>query len=566
MEEDTQKVNAGVTRRIKPTASRRALDLETLRTRKIDTKSLAPGDIDQLFSRLQGFMSAFARLNEATSLDQLYDKATDAIGALFSMSRFTVVRRRPNGKFQTWKISKETKEAEKDQTDSVHETIIEMVAWAFDSKQVMFFDAADLFETEGSGTIGIIPVSGDNTHHMAIVFWCGDKVARMNVLQVDMLYALGRDLALRASTLLQREQLLQLSSLFDNIIESVPHAIVAISGDDRVVALNANAEFLFDVKRIFAMDEPYKEAFPEALVEVFDNLIAQSLMAGVGLADTEIDLDINGTMISAGISLNLLRDREGKPQGHLFLCRDLSLSREVQKLRELDQLKSEFVNTVSHELKTPLTAILGGLEVLEDDIAAMDEDTRELMEVVQSGAFRLRDLIFDLLDVSRLEAGRINLKEAPTAIADVIADALKVQHPHPNHQIVVDVDDGLPEIFMDKAKVVQCVTNFVSNAIKYSPDGGEVRVKATKNNITRMMVVSVSDQGLGIAPEHQKKVWEKFYRVDAGYTQDIEGTGLGLVIVKRIVELHGGVVWIESEVGKGSTFCLSLPLKKSAGE
>ena len=377
-----------------------------------------------------------------------------------------------------------------------------------------------------------------------------------------MLQGLARDLAARSSSILQAERHANLSTLFDNILESVPQAVIAIAGDDRVIACNSNAEFLFGIQRIFVMDEPYFETFPEQLSETFKNLIAQSLL-GKEIADAEIELELQaGVSINVGISINYLRDRAGQAQGHLFLCRDLSLSREVQKLRELDQMKSEFVNTVSHELKTPLTAILGGVEILEMEAEAMDEDTKEIVDVIGDGAKRLRDLIFDLLDVSRFETGKVALREELTSVRNVIEESLRVQHPTNKHTIKVEIDETIPEIVMDRGKIIQCVTNYVSNAIKYSPKGGEILVTATKDDEKRMVIVGVKDQGLGLSPQNVKKVWEKFYRVDASYTADIEGTGLGLVIVKMIVELHGGSVWIDSNLGRGSTFYLSLPVKQ----
>ena len=217
---------------------------------------------------------------------------------------------------------------------------------------------------------------------------------------------------------------------------------------------------------------------------------------------------------------------------------------------------------MSHELKTPLTAILGGLEIIQDDVAQLPEDMREIIGVIGDGAARLRNLIFDLLDVSKLESGRVNLQEEPTNIQDIFTEALRVQHPHAKHTIVTNIAKDVPPILMDRAKMIQCLTNFVSNAIKYSPNGGTITLSASINPQTRMLMVSVADQGLGIAERHLKKIWQKFYRVDASYTSEIEGTGLGLVIVKAIVELHGGTVWVESVVGKGSTFFLTIPLRK----
>ncbi|MCA8938812.1 MAG: PAS domain-containing protein [Planctomycetes bacterium] len=559
MEKDTKVVSqAGASKH--PTVDR-LRELGELRTRRLSTTELQPPDIESLIKRVQSALRQLARLYDATSISELYHIARAAIKCLFTTQHFLVMERRASGVFTPWDESRDTGPPE-----GVHDSVHDMVKWAFEAKQVMFCELEEEERTDESSSIGIMPISGDSTHHAVMVFWISDDLSATNVLQEDLIRNLARDLQARTSALIQANRHMTLASLFDNIIESVPHAIIAIAGDDRVVAVNSNAEFLFGFQRIFVMDELFTEALPEELVATFSDLIAKSLMQQGAMSDTEIELDLHGTTISIGISMNLLRDRQGNPQGHLFLCRDLSLSREVQKLREVDALKSEFVNTVSHELKTPLTAILGGLEVLEYFKESFDEETLEMIGVISDGAHRLRDLIFDLLDVSRLEAGRVELRDALTNPKDVIDEALTVQHPHPNHELVVTVPDGIQEVLMDKAKMVQCVTNYVSNAIKYSPEGGRIDIKAEINPATRMLIYSVKDSGIGIPPAALKRVWEKFYRVDASYTSQIEGTGLGLVIVQRIAELHGGTVWVESTVGEGSTFFIAIPIRGGAGE
>ncbi|MCK6439237.1 MAG: cell wall metabolism sensor histidine kinase WalK [Planctomycetes bacterium] len=558
-ENDTKKVakQGGTTRSVGQRESR-MYDIGSLRTRRISYTDLKPVEVDKLLSRIHTYHHKLAKLYEVKSLEELYEAAIAAVETLFDLKHYQVFVRNAEGHFVPVEgadiISPLLGEGE---------SIEDLIHWTVQQRRVIFYDLEK--ESGGVTTIGILPVSHDQIHFSVLALALTKPVSDMSVLQVDTLSSLALDLPARAQALLQAERHSKLTSLFDNILESVPNAVIAIAGDDRVIALNANAEFLFGIKRIFAIDEVYTEVFPETLVEAFKELIARSVM-GKEVADTEIEHELEGGVtVNIGVSVTFLRDRTGRPLGHLFFCRDLSLSREVQKLRELDKMKSEFVNTVSHELKTPLTAILGGLEIIEGDLETLPEDMREILGVVSDGAKRLRNLIFDLLDVSRLESGRVQVKEEPTDIREIIDQTLRVQQPHPKHTIVVDVASDVPErILMDGAKIVQCLTNYVSNAIKYSPNGGEVRVSARIDHDKRMLICGVKDQGLGISPKHQKKVWEKFYRVDASYTSEIEGTGLGLVIVQHIVELHGGAVWLESTEGKGTEFFLSLPVKTSA--
>jgi signal transduction histidine kinase len=249
------------------------------------------------------------------------------------------------------------------------------------------------------------------------------------------------------------------------------------------------------------------------------------------------------------------------PIGVLFIGRDLALSREVDKLRRLDQLKDEFVHTVSHELKTPLTAILGGTEILMLDLQRLEPDQRELLQIVDEGSRRLRTLIDDLLDLSRLEGGRVELylsDEQLSQIADQTIHFLAARGPHRVEREYRSV----PRVRVDRDKIRQVFENLLSNAIKYSPGGGAITIRITQTEGGEAIQVDIADQGIGIARDQQAKVFEKFYRVDASTTAQVEGTGLGLSITQHLVELHGGKIWLDSAPGRGSTFSFTIPLER----
>lgn len=230
--------------------------------------------------------------------------------------------------------------------------------------------------------------------------------------------------------------------------------------------------------------------------------------------------------------------------------------------REINQMKNEFVSTVSHELRTPLTSIKGYVDlILDGEAGEINEIQREFLEIVKQNGDRLVALINDLLDISRIESGRIHLKIQPIDVDDAIAgaiDTFKAVLDQTQMAVDVQVAKGLPHAAGDRDRVGQVLINLVSNAIKYSPGGGQVTVKARQRD--NQVVMSVSDTGIGISKEDQEQLFSKFYRVDSSLTRDIGGTGLGLSICKTIIELLGGQIWVESAVGKGSTFSFSLPL------
>jgi len=249
-------------------------------------------------------------------------------------------------------------------------------------------------------------------------------------------------------------------------------------------------------------------------------------------------------------------DSEGAPIGTVSNIRDITAE------REMAMMKNEFVSTVSHELRTPLTSIKGYVDLIVDGEAGeINEIQREFLEIVQENSDRLVSLINDMLDISRIESGRIHLKVEPIEITDLIAGAaetFKTMADQSSVELVTSVAEDLPRAAGDRDRVGQVLMNLVSNAIKYSPGGGTATITARRDGDN--VVVEVSDTGIGIKPEDQAGLFSKFYRVDSSLTRDIGGTGLGLSICKSIVELLGGKIWAKSEFGEGSAFAFSLPV------
>ena len=233
-----------------------------------------------------------------------------------------------------------------------------------------------------------------------------------------------------------------------------------------------------------------------------------------------------------------------------------------ERLKELDRMKSDFLSTAAHELRTPLTSIVGFSEILLKK--KLDEERRNrFLKIINEESMSLSALINDLLDVSRIESGRgFKIKKAPTDPRGIIlenVDLFQVQSD--KHIFKVTVPDDLPKIELDKDKIDQVMENLLSNAIKFSPKGGKIAVSLKKAD--RLVKISVSDTGMGIPKKDLPHIFEKFYRAENASMQAIGGTGLGLGIVKYIIESHGGKISVESKLGKGSTFSFTLPIRTS---
>ena len=243
----------------------------------------------------------------------------------------------------------------------------------------------------------------------------------------------------------------------------------------------------------------------------------------------------------------------------------LDEARNVAALKEIDRMKTELLSTVSHELRTPLGSIKGyATTLLSHGNRLRKDEQREFLEIIDSEADRLRELIENLLDLSRLEAGVLRIDREPGRLAATMRDVLrKVQLATPNHQLGLDwpVDDLL--VSADQRRIYQVVQNLLTNAVKYSPHGGTITLSAAARG--RELVVSITDQGLGIPAMELARIFDRFHRVQGEVSRGIGGTGLGLAICKGLVEAHGGRIWAESEgVGKGSTFRFTLPLLAEA--
>jgi two-component system sensor histidine kinase KdpD len=239
----------------------------------------------------------------------------------------------------------------------------------------------------------------------------------------------------------------------------------------------------------------------------------------------------------------------------------LDETRKVAALRELDRMKTELLGTVSHELRTPLGSIKGYATTLLTHGAKLRKDEqREFLEIIDSEADRLRDLIENLLDLSRLEAGVLRIDCQPARLGRTARELVrKVQLASAQHEIRLLWPDEDPLVKADEKRVYQVMQNLITNAVKYSPDGGCITLSASTDR--RELVVKVSDQGLGLPPGEIDKIFDRFHRVQSEVSRGIGGTGLGLAICKGLVEAHGGRIWAESEgEGRGSTFRFTLPL------
>jgi len=258
------------------------------------------------------------------------------------------------------------------------------------------------------------------------------------------------------------------------------------------------------------------------------------------------------------------------------------LQRAVEHLRQLDELKSNFLATVSHELRTPLTSVIGFSEMLVEGVAGeLNEEQAEYVRTILSRGEELLALITHVLEMSQLEAGAVRLELHPCAVRDLVAraiEALRLVAEQADVTVVAEIGSGvasdLAPVLVDPEKMHRVLLNLVGNAIKFSPKGGAVVIRAEMAPIRRPFVeetlfgeeaddavrVTEVDRGIGIAPDQLSRVFEAFYQVDSGPTRRHGGAGLGLSIVRNIVRAHGGEAWAESTIGTGTSMHFTVPI------
>jgi PAS domain S-box-containing protein len=381
-----------------------------------------------------------------------------------------------------------------------------------------------------------------------------------------------------------REATDTLNAILDS---STEYAIIATDAQWRVVLFNEGARRTFGYEAKEILSRPIADLVAPEEASVAAGPAMERTLRVHGRHEGEgVRVRRGGERFPARTVTTIRYDRDGRPVGYTIICRDIAQRKALEQrlreytdnleqmvasktaqLRELNaelaranQLKTQFLANMSHELRTPLGAIIGFAEAIRDGVAGEpNPDQRECADDIAQAGRQLLELINNILDLSRFEAGAMGMSLQPCDLGGLVEDVVRTVRGLARRKDITLESDVVPrplELTADPVKLKQILYNLLSNSVKFTDPGGKAVVHARRED--EFIRIRVSDTGVGIAPEDLVAVFEEFRQADPSLRREHEGTGLGLALVKRLVELHGGEIAVESELGKGTTFTVTL--------
>jgi PAS domain S-box-containing protein len=345
---------------------------------------------------------------------------------------------------------------------------------------------------------------------------------------------------------------------YRDLYEEAPTAYFSVGADGRIERANRTATELLGYNLGELLGRPVFELYantPNGKAKA--RRIFRRFLAGEEVREEELEMRrADGSKIWIYLSVRPIRDKEGR------VVASRSAIADITERKKLDQLKDDFIGLVSHELRSPMTVITGAVNTLLTEAEHLSpEENRQLLKDAAAEAELLSHLLGNLLELSRAQADRLVLHAEATDVKKVVQDAVEeIKRRSSAHQFVVSLPRKLPPVYADPLRLERILYNLLENAVKYSPQGGriEVSVKPEREHL----VIGVSDQGIGISASDQAKLFAPFQRLEESRPDGARGVGLGLLVCRRLVEAHGGQIWVESEPGRGSTFFFTMPLSQ----
>ncbi|MDD4955158.1 MAG: ATP-binding protein [Candidatus Omnitrophica bacterium] len=387
----------------------------------------------------------------------------------------------------------------------------------------------------------------------------GNFGTRINITSRDEIGQLADSFNLMAEEL--RKKTVSKDYL-DNIIQSMAESLIVLNPDLTINSVNKATCSLLGYKEEELIGKPVENILsPEGAIS--EEIDLKNLIKDAKMISYEINYrGKDGNNVPVLFKATIMKDKNDNTLCIICTAADITKRKQIEeKLKEAMEMKSNFTSIVSHELRTPLAAIRTGINIILDELAGnITNEQRDFLSITRNNVDRLVRLINGILDFQRLDSGKMQLNFIKTDVNEVVKEiylTMRSLTDRKGLKFTLQLEDNLPQINLDEDSITQLLTNLINNAIKFTEEG-EIKIATQKAD--GCVCVKVSDTGIGISQENIQKLFAAFTRLREGKYKTIEGTGLGLAICKEIAQKHGGRIWVESEYGKGSTFCVTLPL------
>lgn len=474
-----------------------------------------------LYSKLSNIIMEISKVNDLTSAYNSLSKIVDTLIEKDKDYFFKIEENKVKEIFNT----------------SYNSDIEDMVIWVNNNLDISVFPEEDF-------SYIFIPIYSLNKTHF--IYTAISKEENFSN-EVMMLF---RFLSFMAGNLFENLFLYEKILNKNLIIEKNKNFLNSIlnSTNDSIVVFSETKKINFKNEKYDFLDENIKEKLNNIIMHTLDNQHSQSE-----------EIEINQKFYS--IDSNFLNFENEK--NVLIVIRDISGTKELEKLKKLDKMKMEFLSMMSHELRTPLSAIKAYSDTIIDSYEMLDDETLlEFFSTIQSETNHLNRLLNDLLDFSKLELKTLNLEKTKFDINNLINEVCNTleDFAKTNEVNIITENKKTLIVFLDRTRMRQIIFNLIQNAIKYSDREKEERfVRIRTKIVDQDLIIEIEDNSIGIKKEDKEKIFDKFYRSDTSLTYKIQGTGVGLSIVKDLVELHGGIIELDTELGKGSKFTIKVP-------
>ena len=393
----------------------------------------------------------------------------------------------------------------------------------------------------------------------------GDYSQRLNVIGDYETSELSKEFNNMVEKLYQYEQLnieriKKEKNKAEAIVESISDGVIVTDEENKIILINKAAERELKITEKDSLDKHFLEIIK--LNDIFKIIEKVNKKPNIDTSEkfTEIAIGENDSKKYFRVNVTQIKGEDNKNSGVVTLLQDIT------KLKEIDNMKSDFISKVSHEFRTPLTSITMAVGLLLDEITGkLNKEQKEMLNVAKEDTARLTNLVTELLDLSKIESGSIKMDIVPHNIIDIIKSSVKpfkLRLQDRKIKLKIVEEKNLPEVRADFNKIAWVINNLISNALRYTPTDGTGLIEIRFKKLPNKVLVSVSDNGKGIPESYQKIIFKKFVQVKEQDEEQKSGAGLGLAISKEILDAHGGNIWVESELNKGSTFYFTLKIAK----